>query len=134
PAGDGADAGSVRVLVVPAAPIVDGRIRFEDLVPLEATLEKVRAALDAARLVGTRIVIEPPVYQGVTVVAQVKAKPKASVARVRDEALATLHRYFNPLVGGPAGRGWPWGRPLQSGEAYTALQHLRGVDFVEEIR
>ena len=45
-----------------------------------------------------------------------------------------LHRYFNPLVGGPDGRGWPWGRPIQSGEAYTALQEIRGVDFVEEIR
>jgi predicted phage baseplate assembly protein len=134
PAGTGTDAGSVRILVVPAAPMVNGRLRFEDLVPLEATMEKVRNALDGARLVGTRVIIEPPVYQGVTVVAQVKIAPKASAARVRDEAGEVLHRYFNPLVGGPDGRGWPWGRPLQSGEAYTALQEIRGVDFVEEIR
>jgi len=53
---------------------------------------------------------------------------------VREEASRVLHRYFNPLVGGPEGRGWPWGRPIQSGEAYTALQEIRGVDFVEEIR
>ena len=45
-----------------------------------------------------------------------------------------LHRYFNPLVGGPDGKGWPWGRPIQSGEAYAVLQEIRGVDFVEEIR
>jgi predicted phage baseplate assembly protein len=134
PAGDGADAGSVRILVVPAAPIVDGQIRFEDLVPDQATMERVLNALDGARLVGTRVIIEPPVYQGVTVVAQVKAKPKTSAARVREEAAAVLHRYFNPLVGGPDGKGWPWGRPIQSGEAYTALQEIRGVDFVEEIR
>jgi hypothetical protein len=70
----------------------------------------------------------------VTVVAQVKAKPKMSAARVRDEASEVLHRYFNPLVGGPEGKGWPWGRPIQSGEAYAALQDIRGVDFVEEIR
>lgn len=134
PAGEGADAGSVRILVVPAAPIIDGQIRFEHLVPSEETMERILNALDGARLVGTRVIIEPPVYQGVTVVAQVKAKPKISVARVREEASAVLHRYFNPLVGGPEGRGWPWGRPIQSGEAYTALQEIRGVDFVEEIR
>jgi len=134
PAGEGADAGSVRILVVPAAPIVDGQIRFEHLVPSEETMERILNALDSARLVGTRVIIEPPVYQGVTVVAQVKAKPKISVVRVREEASAVLHRYFNPLVGGPDGRGWPWGRPIQSGEAYTALQEIRGVDFVEEVR
>jgi predicted phage baseplate assembly protein len=134
PAGEGADAGSVRVLVVPAAPIVDGSIRFEDLVPTEETMERILNALDGARLVGTRVIIEPPVYQGVTVVAQVKAKPKMSTVRLREEAAAVLHRYFNPLVGGPDGRGWPWGRPIQSGEAYTALQEIRGVDFVEEVR
>ncbi len=134
PAGDGAEAGSVRILIVPAAPIVDGQIRFEHLVPSEETMERILNALDGARLVGTRVIIEPPVYQGVTVVAQVKAKPKISVVRVREEASAVLHRYFNPLVGGPDGKGWPWGRPIQSGEAYTALQEIRGVDFVEEIR
>ncbi len=134
PAGDGAEAGSVRILVVPAAPIIDGQIRFEHLVPSEETMERILNALDGARLVGTRVIIEPPVYQGVTVVAQVKAKPKISVVRVREEASAVLHRYFNPLVGGPDGKGWPWGRPIQSGEAYTALQEIRGVDFVEEIR
>jgi predicted phage baseplate assembly protein len=134
PAGDGASAGSVRILLVPAAPIVDGQIRFADLVPSEATMQRVLDALDSARLVGTRVIIEPPVYQGVTVVAQVKAKPKFSAVRVREEASAVLHRYFNPLVGGPDGHGWPWGRPIQSGEAYTALQEIRGVDFVEEIR
>ncbi|MDP9465190.1 MAG: putative baseplate assembly protein [Actinomycetota bacterium] len=134
PAGDGAEAGCVRILIVPAAPIVDGQIRFEHLVPSEETMARILNALDSARLVGTRVIIEPPVYQGVTVVAQVKAKPKISVVRVREEASAVLHRYFNPLVGGPDGHGWPWGRPIQSGEAYTALQEIRGVDFVEEIR
>jgi len=134
PAGEGTSAGSVRILVVPAAPVVDGQIRFEHLVPSDETMDRVRNALDGARLVGTRVIIEPPVYQGVTVVAQVRAKPKYSASRLRAETAAVLHRYFNPLVGGPDGRGWPWGRPIQSGEAYTALQEIRGVDFVEEIR
>ena len=133
-AGEGADAGSVRVLVVPSAPMEGGLIRFEDLVPTEETMQRIAAALDATRLVGTRVMIEPPTYQGVTVVAQVRARPKTSPTRLRDEAAEVLHRYFNPLVGGPDGTGWPWGRPIQAGEAYAALQEIRGVDFVEEIR
>ena len=134
-AGDGADAGSVRILVVPAAPIVDGQMRFEDLVPSEATMEKVRNALDGQRLVGTRVIIEPPVYQGVTVVAQVKiaARRRASCACARKRprcCTGTSTRWSVDRTG----KGWPWGRPIQSGEAYTALQEIRGVDFVEEIR
>lgn len=134
PAANGSEAGSVRVLVIPSVPMDRGQIRFEDLIPSEETLERVRIALEEARLIGTRIVIEPPTYQGVTVIAQVKAKPKASALRVREEATEVLHRYFNPLCGGPDGTGWPWGRPIQSGEAYAALQDIRGVDFVEEVR
>ena len=111
PAGDGAEAGSVRILVVPAAPIIDGQIRFEHLVPSEDTMERILNALDGARLVGTRVIIEPPVYQGVTVVAQVKAPPKTSAVRVREEASAALHRYFNPLVGGPDGTRLAVGPP-----------------------
>jgi predicted phage baseplate assembly protein len=134
PATEVADAGTVKILVVPAAPITHGRISFEDLVPNEETLETIRQQLDSCRLVGTRVLIEPPLYQGVTVVAQVRAKPKASAARVREQALARLHSYFNPLTGGPDGDGWPWGRPVQAGEAYAALQEIPGVDMVEEIR
>jgi hypothetical protein len=45
-----------------------------------------------------------------------------------------LETYFNPLVGGPDGSGWPWGRPVQAGEAFAALQGLTGVDLVEDVR
>ena len=48
PAGEGADAGSVRILVVPAAPVIDGQIRFEHLVPTEETMERILNALDSA--------------------------------------------------------------------------------------
>jgi len=134
PAGDGSDAGGIRVLIVPAAPIDHGRIRFEDLVPSAETLERIRDYLEQARVIGARVVIEPPMYQGVTVVAQVRARPRANVNRIREEAMERLESYFNPLIGGPDGKGWPWGRPVQSGEAFAALQSIKGVDFVDEVR
>ncbi|HWS48189.1 MAG TPA: putative baseplate assembly protein, partial [Acidimicrobiia bacterium] len=133
-AGEGADAGAVRILVVPAAAMERGVIRFEDLVPSEETLQRIAAMLDEVRLVGTRLSVEPPLFRGVTVVATIKARPRASAARVRDEAVEALNRYLNPLTGGPDGEGWPWGRPLQAGEVFSVLQGVRGVDLVEDAR
>ena len=133
-AGHGADAGSVRVLVAPAAAMTKGVIRFEDLVPSVALLERIADYLDRLRVIGTRLVIEPPTYQGVTIVAQLRAKSRTSAARVREEALERLESYFNPLIGGPDGDGWPWGRPVQAGEAFAVLQGLPGVDMVEDVR
>ena len=98
-AGAGPEAGTVKVLAVPAAPQQQARIRFEDLVPTVETLERIREKLDRSRLVGTRVLIEPPTYQGVTIVATVRARPRASVSSIREEAVARLHEYFNPLVG-----------------------------------
>jgi predicted phage baseplate assembly protein len=134
PARTDAEAGSVRVLVVPAAQIVHGQVRFEDLVPPTTSLEAIREHLDRARLIGTRVTIEPPLYRGVTVVAMLRARPRADVDRIRSDALERLSSYLNPLVGGPDGTGWPWGRPVQSGDAFAVLQGVPGVDVVEDVR
>jgi predicted phage baseplate assembly protein len=134
PAGEGTDAGAVRVLVVPAAAAERGVIRFEDLIPSEETLARIVETLDETRLVGTRVSVEPPMYRGVTVVATVRARPKASAARVREAAVEALNLYLNPLMGGPDGDGWPWGRPLQAGEVYSVLQAIPGVELIEDAR
>ena len=134
PAAAVTDAGHVTVCVVPAAPHHAGRLRFEDLLPVDATLDAIATRLDAARVIGSDVHIEPPTYQGVTVVARLKASPRADVDRVRAGAVDALHRYFDPLVGGPDGRGWPWGRPAQAGDAFGVLQRIAGVDVVEDVR
>ena len=133
PAGNGADAGAIRLLVVPAAPMERGIVRFGDLEPSGDLLQKIADDLDRVRLIGTRISIEPPSYQAITVVAMLRSRPKVSAARVRDEALERLATYFNPICGGPNGDGWPWGRPVQSGDAFGVLQAVPGVDLVEEV-
>jgi predicted phage baseplate assembly protein len=134
-ASEGADAGGVRILVVPAVPADEtGKRPFEQLVPGQATLEAIRASLDATRAIGSRLSIEPPYYTGVTVAARVHARPRVDSARLRAEALRALYHYFDPLTGGPEGDGWPFGRPVQAGEAYGVLQRVAGVEFIEEIR
>ncbi|WNV87976.1 putative baseplate assembly protein [Umezawaea sp. Da 62-37] len=124
----------VKVLVVPAANQAGGRIRFEDLLPHEDTLRKIAERLDEVRMVGSRVLIEPPLYRGVTVVARVVARRGARADRVDDEALAALHAFLNPLTGGPDGRGWPFGRAVHEGEVYSVLQRVRGVEMVEQVR
>jgi predicted phage baseplate assembly protein len=128
------DPGSVRVLVVPAAAEVEGRIDFAELVPEEETLSRISQRLDEVRLIGTRVLVSPPRYRGVTVVARIIARPRLDKARVRAEALEALYRYLNPISGGRDGRGWEFGRPVQSGDVYALLQRVRGVDLVEDVR
>lgn len=129
------DAGAVRVLVVPTA-VADeqGVVRFEDMVPPQEAIDAIVATLEEKRTVGARIVVEPPSYQGVTVVAKLSATLRAAPAALELEALRALNRYFDPLVGGPEGRGWPFGRPVQTGEVYAVLQRLSGTDLVDEVR
>jgi predicted phage baseplate assembly protein len=134
-AGDGADAGSVRVLVVPSAGSSDGGwLRFEQLVPGEETLQAITDRLEEARVIGTRAIVEPPVYRGVTVVAKLRARPRQNPNRLQDEALRALYSYFDPITGGPEGSGWPFGRPVNVGEVYSVLQGIRGTELVEDAR
>ena len=132
--GDGADPGFVRVLVVPAVPSDDFQVKFDQLVPAEGTLEKITQRLDETRLIGTRILVEPPIYRGLIVVARLRARQRSDPNRLQDQAQNALFRYFHPVVGGPDGTGWPFGRAVLSGEIFAALQALRGTEMVEDVR
>jgi hypothetical protein len=85
-------------------------------------------------VLGARITIEPPVYQGITVVAKLRPRPRIDPARLQAEALEALYRYFGPVTGGPDGTGWPFGRSVVAGEIYGVLQDLDGTELVEEAR
>jgi predicted phage baseplate assembly protein len=134
PAGDGADAGGVRVLLVPTAGSQDGRLKFEQLVLSPDTLQKVTDRLEECRVIGTRVLVEPPVYRGITVVARLRARPRINPTRLQESALAALYAYFHPITGGPDGTGWPFGRPVNVGEVYSVLQALPGTELVEDAR
>ncbi|TDE98782.1 putative baseplate assembly protein [Occultella glacieicola] len=135
PAVGDADAGAVRVLVVPSAvPDDEGQLRFEDLVPSSDDLAAVAAYLDDRRPVGVRVLVEPPFYQGVTVVARLSPRPRTTAHVLERNAIRALNRYFDPLTGGLDGGGWPFGRPVQAGEVYAVLQRLPGTELVEDVK
>jgi hypothetical protein len=52
---------------------------------------------------------------------------------VLDLAAAALERFFDPLRGGPDGRGWPFGRSIYVSEIYALLDGLPGVDYVSRL-
>ncbi|WP_216591585.1 putative baseplate assembly protein [Streptomyces brasiliscabiei] len=126
---------AVRVLVVPqAVPDPGGRLRFEQLVPGDALLRRITRHLDERRLIGTRLAVGPPFYQGVTVVATLHAFRGTDTDRVRRQAHDALYRHLDPLTGGADGRGWPFGRPVQSGEVFAVLQRVPGVELVDDVQ
>ena len=129
----GGEAGGARVLLVPDAVADEGdRLRFEQLVPSQEVLATVARRLEERRLLGTRLVVEPPRYQGITVVARLVTTERTN--QVHEAALAALYRYLNPLRGGPDGAGWAFGRSVQFGEIFAVLQRVTDVALVEEVR
>jgi predicted phage baseplate assembly protein len=129
--GGGPDAGGVRVLVVPAAVPRHGELAFEQLQPSQETLRKIENRLDECRVVGSRVVVGPPYYRGLTVVARLRARRRGTLEADAREALYT---YFNPIVGGPDGQGWPFGRRVHLGEVYSVLQKLPDLELIEDVR
>ena len=135
PAATVEDAGNVRVLVVPSAAVDErARLRFEDLVPSPEMLAAVSAYIEPRRTIGARLLVEAPFYQGVTVVAKLIARGRASTEELRQAALLALNRYFDPLTGGPEREGWPFGRPVQAGEVFAVLQNLQGTEYVDDVK
>lgn len=128
-------AGSVKVLLVPAAPCIAGRVELEDLVPRPETVRQVVRRLEEVRVAGVRVEVEPPRYRGVTVVARLAIRPGRDANVVQGQALDALYELLNPLPGhGPDGQGWRFGHPVVAGQVLAALHAVPGVDLVEELR
>jgi predicted phage baseplate assembly protein len=128
-------AGLVRVLIVPhvSSDALDG-VRREDLDPLPETVERIGKYLDERRLVGTRVIVEPPAYQWITVVVGATALPGFPKDQVSNDARRALNRLLHPLKGGPDGTGWPIARAVQMHEVAAALAWIPGINMAEEVK
>ena len=125
----------VRVLVVPhVASDEVGRIERADLDPPWQILERISNSLDERRMIGTRLLVQPPDYLWLTAVLSVSARARFDPSEVRTEVLRALYRLYHPLVGGPDGTGWPFGRSVQAHEVHAALARIAGVDMSREVR
>lgn len=125
---------SVRLLVVPHVTGDEfGAIPRADLNPPPQLLERICGSLDERRLVGTRLLVQPPDYSWLTAVVRLSARPRFDPTALRTEVLRALYRLFDPLTGGPDGTGWPFGRSARVHEIHAALSRILGVDMSREV-
>jgi len=122
---DAALTGVVGVMVVPAPRAGGPPIANSDLLRAVAH----HLASEAAPA-GVEVVAAPVAFHTVQVQTRVLLDPAAPVGSTIEAVLATLDRYFDPLVGGDDGTGWPFGGAI----VYTAvLRQLVGVSGVRAV-
>jgi predicted phage baseplate assembly protein len=129
---DGAAPG-VRVLLVPEVGGPEEPLELRDLYPNESLRDKVLDYLDRRRIIGTRLLVEPPTYLGLRVAANVTPLPDSNPLEVEAAVKLALRQYFHPVLGGREGTGWEFGRDVRAGEVYSIVQRVRGVDVVQAV-
>lgn len=127
-------AGQIYLLLVPKVHRPDRPIRPAQLQLEEDLRESVQRYLEDYRLLTVRVNIREPEYIWVEVEVSAASNADADPERVRADIEQELYRYLNPIVGGPAGEGWPFGRDLYPSDIYACLQSVRGIEFIESLK
>ena len=130
--------GTVGLMIVPKAntdEIAKGSGLSPDKFDLSDKLqEDVLSYLDERKLLGIRVGLQQPTYVGVSVQTGIALEPVYDNPEARNEIIRnlkiSLYKFFNPLVGGMDGKGWPFGRPLYESDIVALLQQARGVRYL----
>lgn len=131
-------AGIVRLVILPQAntdALAQGVGIAPELFALRPALqEQVLSYLDERRLLGVQVQLQEPEYVGVAVQTEVGLEPAYDNPRAQQEILLNLrialYRYLNPLIGGPEGKGWPFGRPVYTSDIVALMQQTPGVRYL----
>jgi len=126
--------GPIQVLVVPRLDAAMERPALDDFALPPDLIDQVTPEVDKRRILTSTVEITTPKYKGLCVVARVRGGVSLKNEALTDRLLAELYRYINPLVGGLAGEGWPFGRGINIGEVFALLAAVEGVVGVEEVR
>ncbi|MBK6318989.1 MAG: putative baseplate assembly protein [Dehalococcoidia bacterium] len=131
-AGSSVPPGTIELLIVPLVPPDHART-IESLQPPPELLEEVRQYLDERRLLGTQLVVDGPAYVGVSVEASILVQRHRNSDHVRAEVATRVREYLDPLLGGPDGLGWPFGRDLYLSEMQSVVQSVPGVEYAQDV-
>jgi predicted phage baseplate assembly protein len=115
--------GMITVIVLPYLPV-------DRPTPRKELLREVEAYLSSRRVIGTRLEVIGPSYLEVASQARVKACAGVNKAELQRRVVASLDRFFHPLMGGPDGKGWPFGRDVFRSEVLQVINETAGVDHV----
>jgi hypothetical protein len=105
----------------------------KELEPNDGDIQTLSAYLDERRLLTARLDIRAPAYTWVASKVELRAAPGVPHEDVEAVVLARLYRFLNPLVGGPDGNGWPFGRELFVSDVYQSLQGMADVQFIRKV-
>lgn len=86
-------------------------------IPNEPTLEAVSAFLASSAAHGAEVVAAAPVFHAVRIEATVELDRDADATETIHRLSSALDRWFDPVVGGATGEGWPFGGAI----GYDAL-------------
>ena len=125
--------GVVTVFIVPYAPREDiDEVWVENAfvsapAPDPGALSAVQNRLENARLVSSEVFIRGPRYRPIAVVAEVEADSLDPVT-LKHRIKKGLTMFFDPLVGGDEGLGWPFGEPVRPSALLREIQKVLGKD------
>jgi len=101
--------------------------------PTRGLLRAVSAYLRLRRVIGTRVEVVGPTYLDVAVQATVQSIAGTNTANLQQAILSALSNFLDPLVGGPDGTGWPFGRDVYRVEIMKVIAGVAGVDYIDSL-
>ena len=122
-----------RLLVVPTIRQPPETLELDHFALPDDMIRRIGDFLDDRRVLGSKIEIGTPYYQGVTVAALVSARPGRPPSLIQDRARRALYDFINPLTGGPEGRGWAFDADLNAAQVIQLLDAIEGVERVDEV-
>jgi predicted phage baseplate assembly protein len=129
----------IRLLVVPQVGLAPEDLRLDALAITPEIVADVRTELDQVRTMGAEIEVTTPYYQGVTVVAEVSARPVGRASGeiqyddIRRSVQRELYRFLSPIEGGWERDGWRFDADLSTRDLEILLAGLPGVRRVEDL-
>jgi predicted phage baseplate assembly protein len=124
----------VALGILPRVDPANRRLTLTELTPDPELLDLVARHLDARKFAGCPVRLSAVRLRGVSAVVNLEASPRADPEQIERRVSDALYAYLNPLIGGGAGTGWPFGRALNQGELYAVVHAVPGVESVRILR
>ncbi|HUC08760.1 MAG TPA: putative baseplate assembly protein, partial [Solirubrobacterales bacterium] len=122
--------GSISLLLVPKAEREGGEAQA---LPSRDLIDRVAAYIDKRRLITARVNVGKPKLVPVSLELTISLKAGATADRVKSDVRDRVKRLVHPLLGGPKGEGWPFGRAVGKADLYPVVEGVEGVDRITEL-
>jgi hypothetical protein len=120
--------GSVSLVLLPREPLATAPR------PTPALMARVRAFLAERCSAGARLLLCAPLYVAIDVELQVMAQAGFDPIALERHCGQRLTEFLHPVVGGPHGDGWAFGRWPYASDLRTALRTVPGLAEVRHLR